>query len=58
MGHLDDLGVDGGVLFAEDLDVDLMELPVAALLGLVVAEHGPDVVVSHGAPAGDRDGAR
>jgi hypothetical protein len=48
VGHLDDLGVDGRVLLAEDLDVDLMELAVAALLGLVVAEHGAHVVVAHG----------
>ena len=48
MGHLDDLGVDGRVLLAEDLDVDLMELAVTALLGLVVAEHGAHVVVAHG----------
>ena len=48
MGHLDDLGVDRSVLFAEDLDVDLVELPVTSLLGLVVAEHGPHEVVAHG----------
>ena len=48
VGHLDELGVDGRVLFAEDLDVDLVELAVAALLGLVVAEHGPHVVEAQG----------
>ena len=43
-GHLDDLRVDGRVLLVEDLDVDLVKLAVAALLGLVVAEHRPDEI--------------
>ena len=43
-GHLDHFRVDGRIGDAEHLDVELVELPVAALLGALVAEHRPQAV--------------
>ena len=45
---VDDLGVDRGILHPEDLDVELVELPVAPLLGPLVPEHRADGVELRG----------
>ncbi len=49
--HHGDFGIDRRVIHAEDLDVDLVELPQSTLLGSFVTEHGPhDVELCHGVP--------
>src|SRR5439155_6078067 len=49
--HLDRLGVDVRVLVSQDLDADLVELPLPALLGPFAPKHRSDVVE----PVGSRD---
>ena len=47
-GEADDLGIRHHVLAAEDLDAELMELALSALLHLLVAEARDDVEVLTG----------
>jgi hypothetical protein len=42
--HVDDLGVNHGIIDSKYFYVDLMELAVPSFLGALVAEHGPDGV--------------
>jgi hypothetical protein len=47
--HVDDLGVNHGVIEVKYFHIDLMELAVPSFLGALMAEHGPDgVELTHG----------
>jgi len=48
VGHFDDFGVDGRVVFSEDFDVDLVELPVASLLPAGHSETSACIVKAEG----------
>ena len=43
LAHGDDFGIDFGAAIAQSLDTHLMELAIAAALGTLVPEHGPQV---------------